>query len=182
MSDGLLRYSSASASMPPIPPEAVCAGCGTAETLVRDHCHEHGWVRGVVCRSCNFKLGHIDQGFMPRAPGETVTALLAVHNSCPDCEQVDGTRLVRFRVPDPELEAAIGQHVRAGVPGACYLSQQDIAGLLGLSRSTVNVWRSRYRDFPEPDVRVGLGSRAIPGWLPRRMDEIRAWSAARKLM
>lgn len=28
--------------------------------LVFDHCHEHGWVRGIVCQSCNVKLGQLD--------------------------------------------------------------------------------------------------------------------------
>lgn len=55
-----------------------------------------------------------------------------------------------------------------------YLSQADIARLLGVDRTLVNVWRSRFPDFPEPDVETGA-NRPIPGWRVERMDEIRAW-------
>lgn len=61
-----------------------------------------------------------------------------------------------------------------------YLSQNDIARLLGAARHMVNVWRSRHKDFPKPDVEVGIGSRSVPGWLPERMDEIKEWKAQRR--
>lgn len=57
------------------------------------------------------------------------------------------------------------------------LSQSDIARLFGLNRALINVWRSRRTDFPSPDIEIGIYSRAIPGWRPERMDEIRAWLA-----
>ncbi len=31
----------------------MCAVCRTAPAAVLDHCHEHGYVRGPVCQSCN---------------------------------------------------------------------------------------------------------------------------------
>ncbi|PKV84344.1 endonuclease VII domain-containing protein [Streptomyces sp. TLI_146] len=31
----------------------ACAVCNTAPAAVLDHCHEHGYVRGPVCQSCN---------------------------------------------------------------------------------------------------------------------------------
>ncbi|MCP3757038.1 endonuclease domain-containing protein [Streptomyces sp. TBY4] len=31
----------------------TCAVCRTAPAAVLDHCHEHGYVRGPVCQSCN---------------------------------------------------------------------------------------------------------------------------------
>ena len=34
-------------------------------------------------------------------------------------------------------------------PAARYLSQADLARELGVGRHTVNMWRSRYPDFPE---------------------------------
>ncbi len=37
---------------------------------VFDHCHEHGYVRGMVCVSCNVKLGQLDAA--RRLPGVTV--------------------------------------------------------------------------------------------------------------
>lgn len=30
-----------------------CAWCGYEDQLVRDHCHQTGLVRGLLCRSCN---------------------------------------------------------------------------------------------------------------------------------
>lgn len=58
-----------------------------------------------------------------------------------------------------------------------YLSQNDVAALLGVGRTMVNVWRHRHEDFPAPDVEVGNGKRTVPGWRTERMDEIRAWVA-----
>lgn len=37
---------------------AVCAICKTSDTLVIDHCHISGKVRGVLCRMCNVGIGH----------------------------------------------------------------------------------------------------------------------------
>jgi hypothetical protein len=71
--------------------------------------------------------------------------------------------------------------VMVDVVAIAYLSQNDISKLLGKDRHTVNVWRHRYPDFPAPDVNVGIGDRAVPGWHPERMAEIKAWAAARKL-
>jgi hypothetical protein len=37
-----------------------CAICGeTPERLVVDHCHASGMVRGLLCQSCNFGIGHL---------------------------------------------------------------------------------------------------------------------------
>ena len=70
------------------PPGTACRACSATKTLVRDHCHEHGWVRSVVCGSCNRYLGHIDRRIMPQVDEDRVTALLAVRNHCPDCEPI----------------------------------------------------------------------------------------------
>lgn len=66
-----------------------------------------------------------------------------------------------------------------------YLGQAAIARQLGVTRHLVGTWRSRYRDtstpFPGPDAWTGDGEdddKAVPGWLPERMDEIRAWKAS----
>ena len=68
----------------------------------------------------------------------------------------------------------------AGMP-VRHMAQEDIGRQLGKGRTMVNVWRARYKDtadpFPEPDVEVGLGKHPLPGWLPERMDDIRAWLA-----
>lgn len=36
---------------------AVCSICGIDSSLVLDHCHETGKIRGVLCRACNMALG-----------------------------------------------------------------------------------------------------------------------------
>lgn len=65
---------------------------------------------------------------------------------------------------------------------ARYLGQAAISRRLGEGRHVVGTWRNRYKDsptpFPEPDVLIGDGEddeRAIPGWLPERLPEIRRW-------
>jgi hypothetical protein len=90
VTEALVQY-----NRPLIPPGAVCVACDATEMLVRDHCHEHGWVRGIVCRSCNTRLGVIDRGYVPRGDEDLLAALLAVRNHCPDCKQIDITSLVR---------------------------------------------------------------------------------------
>jgi transposase len=60
-------------------------------------------------------------------------------------------------------------------PASKFLSQADIARELGVAKSTVNVWRGRYADFPEPDVIVG----EAPGWLAGRLPEILMWKDSR---
>jgi hypothetical protein len=72
-----------------------------------------------------------------------------------------------------------------------FLSQTDIARELGVSPDAVRLWRKRHADFPEPDAWIGLdeapgegvdarenpraNARSMPGWLPSRLPEIRAW-------
>jgi hypothetical protein len=65
---------------------------------------------------------------------------------------------------------------------ARYLGQAAIGRRLGVSRHQVATWRNRYRNsptpFPQPDAWIGDGEedeRAIPGWLPGRLEEIREW-------
>lgn len=40
-----------------------CAVCGQRGDLVRDHCHDTGLVRGLLCRSCNVCEGFSSPGF-----------------------------------------------------------------------------------------------------------------------
>lgn len=89
---GIVRYTP---GCPLMAPGTTCAACGGAKALMRDHCHEHGWIRGIVCCGCNRKLGHIDRRNTPRRiTGEHLAALLAVRNRCPDCEQIGADDLV----------------------------------------------------------------------------------------
>ncbi|MBO0657214.1 hypothetical protein J1792_32220 [Streptomyces triculaminicus] len=38
--------------------DGCCAVCSRRDTLVTDHCHTSGLVRGLLCKSCNVKEGH----------------------------------------------------------------------------------------------------------------------------
>jgi len=55
------------------------------------------------------------------------------------------------------------------------LGVADIAAMFDVEPKTVSMWRLRYADFPEPDVRIG----DLAGWDPRRAEEIRAWASRR---
>ena len=80
--------------------------------------------------------------------------------------------------PDGLFEPGTAIVVNIDIVAIVYLSQNDIASLLGMGRTMVNVWRARFDDFPEPDAVTGIGKRGIPGWRPERMADIRAWLAA----
>jgi hypothetical protein len=56
-----------------------------------------------------------------------------------------------------------------------YNSAADLAALFGVQPGTIETWRSRYADFPQPDAYVGR----YAGWLPSREVELRAWEANR---
>lgn len=56
-----------------------------------------------------------------------------------------------------------------------YNSAADLAALFGVKPGTIETWRARYEDFPEPDAYVGR----YAGWLPEREAELRTWEAAR---
>jgi uncharacterized protein YjcR len=90
------------------------------------------------------------------------------------------------------VTAPAGAEPRNITPVAVYyLSQTDIARELGVSPDAVRAWRKRYPSFPGPDAWTGLdeipsedadarvnpreNARAVPGWLPSRMEEIRTW-------
>jgi hypothetical protein len=36
-----------------------CQVCGSTGSMVIDHCHDSGVVRGVLCTPCNLALGHV---------------------------------------------------------------------------------------------------------------------------
>lgn len=38
----------------------ICGGDNNGKTLLLDHCHDTGQIRGVLCRGCNFSLGHFN--------------------------------------------------------------------------------------------------------------------------
>lgn len=61
-----------------------------------------------------------------------------------------------------------------------YMSAADVAALFGVAAGTVEKWRQRYDDFPQPDAIVGVNhGRPIAGWLPGRAADFRAWESRR---
>lgn len=59
--------------------DSRCAMCGHREKLVRDHDHETGLIRGLLCSRCNTSEG-IGNPEMDRwCAGENVAALLGIH-------------------------------------------------------------------------------------------------------
>jgi len=63
--------------------------------LVFDHCHEHGWVRGLLCLPCNNDLAILERGQrggeLPSIGTRPLLLLIAHYRKCPDC-QVPGQR------------------------------------------------------------------------------------------
>jgi len=63
------------------------------KVYVVDHCHSHGWIRGIVCQSCNTVLSIIDAGKLYRNESalafygmNSVPLQLEKHRlNCPEC-------------------------------------------------------------------------------------------------
>lgn len=54
-----------------------------------------------------------------------------------------------------------------------------IAQWYGVQYKTVDVWRTRYPDFPQPDYWVETAGAAIPAWREDRRPEFDAWYNSR---
>jgi hypothetical protein len=66
-----------------------CTTTGQYGKLVFDHCHLHGWIRGLVCTSHNIKIGQVEavakiEGIIMDLSGTLYAAFFA---NCQDCEQ-----------------------------------------------------------------------------------------------
>lgn len=77
--------------VPAEPPPAT-----RAAVLVFDHCHVHGWVRGIVCMACNNALGNQELRDVylakQRDGGSAEAAAMLVYLvKCPDCASEDAT-------------------------------------------------------------------------------------------
>jgi hypothetical protein len=78
-------------------PAIACVLCGrVTDYPVIDHCHAHGYTRGVVCTPCNARLGHVD------AAPDTATKEEAFHrDNCPNCRRISGGLVV---TPAPKTQ------------------------------------------------------------------------------
>jgi len=79
---------------------------------MRDHCHEHGWIRGIVCNRCNKWLARIDRRFAPQVDEPLLIALLAVRNRCPDCERLEPADLGQTGRPTARSRGSAGTFTR----------------------------------------------------------------------
>lgn len=59
-----------------------------------DHCHSHGWIRGLICRSCNQIMNEVDHGGMSYRTilGDSFSptiipkeAYARYYHNCPEC-------------------------------------------------------------------------------------------------
>jgi len=74
----------------PIPDGSLCSLCAQDDgRLVSDHCHAHGWVRGVLCHRCNAAMAYIDRRIKPKSAIEAghvvLGSLLTYAARCQDC-------------------------------------------------------------------------------------------------
>lgn len=72
-----------------------CTTGGPYGELVFDHCHRHGWVRGMLCNAHNVKVGRLEavmriDGIVIDVTGTSYGAFLA---NCPDCRLSPGDRI-----------------------------------------------------------------------------------------
>jgi hypothetical protein len=65
--------------------QASAPPSGRGAMLVFDHCHVHGWVRGLICMACNNALISLEHGRGSVHRGAEVAALLRYLANCPGC-------------------------------------------------------------------------------------------------
>jgi hypothetical protein len=67
----------------------LCEICGRAPAgkpiLLFDHCHAHGWVRGLLCNFCNDQLGFYESGQIHRCRASLVERFPAYLQNCAGC-------------------------------------------------------------------------------------------------
>jgi len=56
---------------------------------VYDHCHEHGWIRGILCQGCNQRMALVDAGLGVAALGADLGHYERWRLRCPECAARD---------------------------------------------------------------------------------------------
>lgn len=77
--------------------DETCVRCGSRSTrLVVDHCHLHGFARGLLCKPCNARLAILDAGTTEPTPREAFYL-----GNCPECrkaESIDSPHALALRI------------------------------------------------------------------------------------
>lgn len=104
-------------------------GCNWTSGTIYEHCHRHGWVRGLVCSGCNSRMARVDAvayglsrypftdmmyGDGPSA-AETSHALITHWMRCPDCAAVAFIALAG-KIKDVRNEIAAGRIAMFDLP------------------------------------------------------------------
>lgn len=129
---GLVRYG----EHEPVAPGSACVLCAVvALRPVQDHCHDHGWLRGVLCGRCNTAMAYVDRRITPRAAlaaGLSLADLLAHAGRCPECLPLTVADLgptASLRPAVPSLERPTTVRLRADISAAV----REVAQELGIS-------------------------------------------------
>lgn len=99
------KYANMNAGIPRIK-ECEIPGClpkirsGKSTRYVFDHCHKHGWIRGILCEACNYSMSNVDAnngrhvvnfGYSGWTEGDKIELLNKsphlekFYLNCPDC-------------------------------------------------------------------------------------------------
>lgn len=69
--------------------DGLCEICGRPPSgkpiLLFDHCHRHGWVRGLICNWCNIQAGYVENDQSRRALSYFLQRFPEYRRNCPDC-------------------------------------------------------------------------------------------------
>lgn len=139
----------------------ACSVCGVLSSKpVVDHCHVHGWVRGVVCRSCNAYMARIDLRIRPFLEVARIEQLIIHAGRCLECPPVfleelgqdERARGERLGNPEEERDLAIfiSQALRE-LRGAKGMTQDRVATLIGTKQPAIARLESG-RSLPSPDL------------------------------
>ena len=82
---GLVQYAAFQRSRDQYPLVKRCEICRSPSHRFYqfDHCHAHGWVRGILCAVCNRQMYQVDEG---KLPGTWHAKYRAYQALCPDCK------------------------------------------------------------------------------------------------